>query len=214
MNFFRLFRLCCVALPLTALTYSPIKAAEKNYSVNQDVMLTGAEEGRTLRLSGYGNVGKGCSIFGFLDSFGPVTSTQNTYGELHLSRGFRGPISGQAEINGGLKGPYVFRIGPKVKIPTPKGTYADLKILPLNTSTEDGILNEAQIGLFGSAEFGRWYLSNWTDHTMSPNREPSTLTEFTAGRQINSNFSLQSQAAKDVNSPGWTFRIGGRYKMF
>ncbi len=204
-----------VPLVLVMLGNAPAKADEpaKNYSVSQDVMLTGAEEGRTLRLSGYGAVGN-YNVYGVMDSFGPKTSTQNTYGELHLSKGVNRGLLYQTEVNSGLKGPVVFRTGPKIKLPTPKNTYADVKVLPLNVSTENGLLNETQIGFYGSANLGKWYAEDWIDHTVRYGEAPFTLGELTIGRQIGDNFSLQTQAAKDVNSSGWALRLGGRYKIF
>ncbi len=203
-------------VPLTAaIAYSPaIAGTTKKYSVNQEVMLTNAEEGRTLRLSGYGDLGSGYSVFGFIDSFGSVTSTQNTYGELHGWKNISGPISGQAEINSSLRGPPIFRTGSKVRITTPKGTYADVKVLPLNVSTEDGFLDETLIGFYGSANFGKWYIEDWIDHVIRYGEPPSTIGELTVGRYVNDNFLLQAQLAKDTNSPGLAAKIGGRYKIF
>ena len=119
-NLSKIFGLVLVPLTAAVITNADVKAQDttkvKNYSLSGETMLTSSPEGRTLRLSGvYADSLKGYNIFGFMDSFGPVTSTKNTYGEIHLSKNILEPVSSQVELNSGLSGPATFRFGPKIK---------------------------------------------------------------------------------------------------
>lgn len=170
-----------------------------------------AKESKVLRFDGSYNK-RGFSTFGFLDFLGK--SFDSYYGELYLRQNPSRSTGVQFEINGGSGFGPVYRAGYIADMPMPESAYMNVKILPLNV-TSNGISKQFQIGIFGSIRLPKgFYLEDWTDYTIEKGAKLSVLTEFTGGKHITKNFALQGQAAYNVGSPCCAFRAGGRYKLF
>ena len=189
-------------------------------SLKTEIMIAPkAEESHMIRISGSSNL-KGLNASGFVDFF--EKGTDNFYSELWMKHNIRGKFGLQGELNNGRytldKGerknaPAVLRGGVIADVPVPKNCYMSLKLLPL-TATSEGVQKSHQVGIYGEAKLPKgFYIENWTDYNFGANEKPSTLTEFTAGKQIRDNLSLQVQLPYNVNSPGWALRAGARYKI-
>lgn len=191
---------------------SMVPSLSSAQSLATDAMKTGAQEEQTIRLSGTSE--KVLKTYGFVDLFRKEDKNAG-YGELQLRRDF-GSHGVQAELNAGTGMKPVWRAGyiRDIAKDSKDRFYINAKILPI-TFSKDRRINEAQVGTFGYVRLPKgFYVENWTDYTTSEGKRSSISTEFTAGKKVVGNLSAQGQAAYNVNSPGWAFRAGGRYKLF
>lgn len=185
-----------------------LASAASAQSLTAEAMKATGREKRNIRLVVSGK--KEMNVFGFTDFSKDDKGGDQAYGELHLRRGVF-----QAELNAGTGMKPVWRAGYMRDILKDGNErfYLCGKILPFNVSGKTR--KELQLGAFGYVKMPLGlYAENWIEYTVSEGRKPAVQTEFTAGKGMTKGLSGQVQAAYNVNSPGWAFRAGGRYRLF
>lgn len=170
------------------------------------------DEHHVFRAEGFYIRGK-TNVFGFIDGYGP--KTENYYTEIYGRRDFAERTGIQLELNDGKDIPGAFRVGAIFDIPNlPKRVYANVKILPVNVTGSE-VTHEVQIGHFTSIELGKgWHFEHWVDFNLGKTEAPKVISEATATKKIKGRWYAVFRASYKVNTEGFGFRAGFRYKMF